>query len=167
MKSSKSYKRTEVEVLQRLFGEGDYLTEQYDVADVYFEKEDEITIAEYKTRNCKIKTYAQEGYVLEEKKAFALAARAKTAAEETGKKVRVLYINYFSKSGEVAVWDLPSVFKNRQFTKGFGMFNKRSATDFNGYGVKVEKPVYFLKPDSASEIIEMNQSREGEYRMGN
>lgn len=154
--NSTQYKTIEVARLEEIFG-GDsskYLTTQYDPADVYLETEDEIIIAEYKTRNCGTLTYEKEGYVLELHKAKALSLKAQKA-KLTGKKVTTLYINYFTRTNETAIWDLKDQFENKKVIVGKGRFNKTTASDFRRSGEKVNKVVYYLKVANANQLIKM------------
>lgn len=151
MKSTK-LKELEKNLLKKIFGDKDnYLTSQYNPADLILEKENYVIIGEHKTRFLYSNDYLNEGFILENKKKNALFEKANLY----DKNVNILYINYFAYDNVTVIWDLKDIFKKYNLKLNISKCNKTSASDFKYSKEKVDKDIFYLKLKDAK-IIKNN-----------
>jgi len=130
----------EEKILTKLFKSKEYLTGEFDINDLFIERQDEIILGELKTRNNKHTDYPD--WILENDKLESLIKKQKETNKDN-KKSNIYYINYFN-DGVLAIWNLNTVFSKSDVSRGKKLMNKTSTPGFNHYGEKVLKDCWFL-----------------------
>lgn len=163
MTLSTDFKELENKALATLFQTDiqNISTETTSVNDFQFYKDYKLIYGEYKTRVAEYDTY--EDWILEHRKLSNLTTKLATLLGlEIGKHtefptittllhycrkngVKFYYVNYFSKSNSVAVWDLVDVLLGGKYELGSVYCAKTTASDFKGNNVNINKTVYKLK----------------------
>lgn len=149
-------KTLEEKLINNYFSSGDItMTSKYSHNDAIIEYPDKIVIAEVKSRNLSSTDYESEGWILEQYKLSELIhLHNETKAKYPGKKIEVVYLNYFKRNNELIVWDLKDLIKNKkhQIKKAKKLMNKHSSTGFSRYGDKVMKIIYFLTKSLSMDV---------------